>query len=75
MLALSQLGIPIKILSRRTEDVFSRNFVDSSSPVEVDGDEGGRDGEVIHKGVELQHEPELVTSCYELKIVLSTSPL
>ena len=45
-----------------------RNFVDSSSPVEVDGDEGGRDGEVVHKGVELQHEPELVTSRYELKL-------
>ena len=28
--------------------------------VQVNGDEGGRDGEVIHEGVELQHEPELV---------------
>ena len=28
--------------------------------VQVDGDEGGRDGEVIHERVELQHEPELV---------------
>ena len=45
---------------------LSRNFVDSSSPVEVDGDEGGRDGEVVHEGVQLQHEPELVTSRYEL---------
>ena len=29
-------------------------------PVEIDGDEGGGDGEVVHEGVELQHEPELV---------------
>ena len=29
-------------------------------PVQVDGDEGGGDGEVVHEGVELQHEPELV---------------
>ena len=35
--------------------------------VQVDGDKGGRDGEVVHEGVQLQHEPELVTSRYELK--------
>ncbi len=29
-------------------------------PVEINGDEGGGDGEVIDEGVELQHEPELV---------------
>ena len=29
-------------------------------PVKVDWDEGGWDGEVVHKGVKLQHEPELV---------------
>ena len=29
-------------------------------PVKVDGDEGRWDGEVVHKGVQLQHEPELV---------------
>ena len=27
--------------------------------VQVDRDEGGRDGEVVHEGVKLQHEPEL----------------
>ena len=30
------------------------------SPVQVDRDEGGGNGEVVHEGVELQHEPELV---------------
>ena len=30
------------------------------SPVQVDGYEGRWNGEVIHEGVELQHEPELV---------------
>ena len=29
-------------------------------PVEVDRDEGRWDGEVVNKGVQLQHEPELV---------------
>ena len=29
-------------------------------PVQVDGDEGGGDGEVVHERVSLQHEPELV---------------
>ena len=29
-------------------------------PVQVYGDKGGRDGEVVHKRVELQHEPDLV---------------
>ena len=29
-------------------------------PVEIDGDEGGRDGEVVNEGIQLQHEPELV---------------
>ena len=29
-------------------------------PVQVDGDKGGWDGEVVHKRVELQHEPDLV---------------
>ena len=36
-------------------------------PVQVDGDEGGRDGEVVHEGIQLQHEPELVRGCDELK--------
>ena len=36
-------------------------------PVQVDGDEGRRDGEVVDERVELQHEPELVARCYELK--------
>ena len=36
-------------------------------PVEIDRDEGGRDGEVVHEGVELQHEPELVRGGDELK--------
>ena len=29
-------------------------------PVQVDGDKGGWDGEVVDKGVELQHEEDLV---------------
>ena len=28
--------------------------------VQVDGDERGRDGEVVHKGVQLKHEKDLV---------------
>merc|ERR1712223_631252 len=35
------------------------------SSVEVDRDKGGRDGEVVNEGVELQHEEDLVRSCYE----------
>lgn len=35
-------------------------------PVQVDGDEGGRNGEVVHERVQLQHEPELVARRYEL---------
>ena len=29
-------------------------------PIQVDGHEGGWDGEVVDEGVKLQHEPELV---------------
>ena len=36
-------------------------------PVQVDGDERGRNGEVVDEGVELQHEPELVARGDELK--------
>ena len=36
-------------------------------PVQVDGDKGGRDGEVVNKGIQLQHEPELVRGGNELK--------
>ena len=36
-------------------------------PVQVDGDKGGWDCEVVHKGVELQHEPDLVWSRNELR--------
>ena len=41
-------------------------------PVEIDGDEGGRDGEVVHEGIQLQHEPELVRGRNELKIIISS---
>ena len=37
------------------------------SSVEVDRDKGGRDGEVVDEGVELQHEEDLVGSCNELR--------
>ena len=37
-------------------------------PVQVDGDKGGRDGEVVNEGIQLQHEPELVRGRDELKI-------
>ena len=37
-------------------------------PVEIDGDKGGRDGEVVNKGIQLQHEPELVRGGNELKL-------
>ena len=36
-------------------------------PVEIDGDKGGRDGEVVNEGIQLQHEPELVGGGDELK--------
>ena len=36
-------------------------------PVKVDGDKGGGNGEVIHKGVKLQHEPELVRGSDKLR--------
>ena len=34
--------------------------------VKVDGDKGGGNGEVVHKGVEFQHEPKLVRGSNEL---------
>lgn len=37
------------------------------SPVQVDGHERRRNGEVVDEGVELQHEPKLVTGSNELK--------
>ena len=37
-------------------------------PVQVDGDEGGRDGEVVDERVVVQHEPELVAGGEELKL-------
>ena len=36
-------------------------------PVQVDGDKGWRDGEVVNEGIHLQHEPELVRGGDELK--------
>ena len=36
-------------------------------PVQVDGDEGGRDCEVVDERVVVQHEPELVARGEELK--------
>ena len=36
-------------------------------PVQVDGDKGGRDGEVVNEGIQLQHEVELVRGGNELK--------
>ena len=39
-------------------------------PVQVDGDKGGRDGEVVNEGIQLQHEPELVRGGDELKKVM-----
>ena len=39
-------------------------------PVQVDGDEGGRDGEVVNEGIQLQHEPELVRGGNELKTII-----
>ena len=43
-------------------------------PVQVDGDEGGGNSEVVHEGVELQHEPELIRGRNKLKrIKLSMS--
>ena len=38
------------------------NTLTNPGPVQVDGDKGGWDGEVVHEGVKLQHEPELVRS-------------
>ncbi len=35
------------------------------SPVKVDGHKGWWNGEVVDKGVELQHEPELVAGSDE----------
>ena len=37
-------------------------------PVQVDRDEGGRDGEVVDERVVVQHEPELVAGGEELKL-------
>ena len=34
--------------------------------IQVDGDKGGWDGEVVDKGVDFQHEPELVRGRNEL---------
>ena len=39
-------------------------------PIQVDGHEGGWDGEVVDEGVKLQHEPELVRGSDELKRVV-----
>ena len=35
--------------------------------VQVDGDEGGRNGEVVHERVQFQHEPEFVAGSNELE--------
>ena len=37
-------------------------------PVQVDRDEGGRDGEVVDERVVVQHEPELVAGGEELQM-------
>ena len=34
--------------------------------VEEDADKHGRDGEIVHKGPNLEHEVELVIGCNEL---------
>ena len=36
-------------------------------PIQVDGNEGWRYGEVVDKGINFEHEPELVRSSNELK--------
>ena len=40
--------------------------------VQVDRDEGGRDGEVVHEGVKLQHKPELRRS--DLTVITGLGP-
>mgnify|MGYP006975824090 CR=1 FL=1 len=48
--------------------VYEEVYIVRTNPcsVEVDGDEWGRDGEVVHEAVQLKHEPELVRGCYKL---------
>ena len=54
-----------------THDVTSMrgqwSVVTYPGAVQVYRDKGRRDGEVIHEGVELQHEPELVRCGDKLK--------
>jgi hypothetical protein len=47
-------------------------FVTDPRSVQVDGDEGGRNGEVVDERVQLQHEPELVARGDELRKILLT---
>ena len=43
-------------------------------PVQVDGDKGGRDGEVVNKGSNLEHEVKFIIGSHELnKMLMSLS--
>ena len=37
------------------------------SAIQVDGNERGRNREVIDEGVQLEHEPKLITGCHKLQ--------
>ena len=48
--------------------LYSHTIHTYPGPVQVNGDKGGWDGEVVDKGVNFQHEPELVRGRDELSV-------
>ena len=51
---------PLATKKQTNTNNFVGHMLTNPGPVQVDGDEGGGDGEVVHEGVSLQHEPEFV---------------
>ena len=52
-----------------TECIENSNSYTNPGSIQVDGYKGGWDGEVVDKGVNFEHEPELVRSRDELGVV------
>ena len=51
---------------KRSYSALIKMDLTNPCPIKIYGDKRRWDGEVIDEGVHLQHEPELVRSCYEL---------
>ena len=51
---------------KRSYSALIKMDLTNPCPIKIYGDKRRWDGEVVDEGVHLQHEPELVRSCYEL---------